>query len=89
MNNTIEALWNEYLLDECNMISTEEERRLIKRSYELREKISASLNEEQEQALEGYVDALCDIEALSVKKAFFKGCKFAFSFFLEVGIDEK
>ena len=36
------------------------------------------------QALEEYVDALCDIEALFAKKAFFKGCEFSTSFLLEV-----
>ena len=38
-----------------------------------------------EEAVEKYVDALCDLEALFVKKAFLKGCEFAVSFLLEAG----
>ena len=35
------------------------------------------------EAVEKYVDVLCDVEAFFVKKAFFKGCEFATSFLLE------
>jgi len=39
--------------------------------------------------VEKYVDALCDLEALFVKKAFLKGCEFAVSFLLETGSFKK
>ncbi|MBO5354439.1 MAG: hypothetical protein J6B09_00045 [Clostridia bacterium] len=89
MKETLEKLWNEYLLDECAAINTNEERTLMKKTVELHEKVNALLNKEQEEAVEKYVDALCDMEALFVKKAFFKGCEFAVSFLLEVGRFEK
>ena len=89
MKKTLEKLWNEYLLDECAAINTNEERTLMKKTVELHEKVNALLNKEQEEAVEKYVDALCDMEALFVKKAFFKGCEFAVSFLLEVGRFEK
>ena len=85
MKETLERLWNEYLLDECAAINTDEERKLTRRTLELHEKANALLNKEQEAAVEKYVDALCDIEVLFAKKAFFKGCEFAVSFLLESG----
>ena len=85
MKETLERLWNEYLLDECAVIDTDEERMLAKKAVELHEKANALLNKEQEEHVEKYVDALCDIEVLFAKKAFFKGCEFAVSFLLESG----
>lgn len=84
MKKTLEKLWIEYLSDECAMIDTEEERNLTKKTVMLHEKATALLNKEQEEAVEKYVDALCEIEAVFVKKAFVKGCEFAVSFLLEV-----
>ena len=83
MNKILENLWNDYLLDRCAVMDTDEERRLIKTTVELHEKANALLNKSQQDAVESYVDALCDLESLFVKKAFFKGCKFAVSFLLE------
>ncbi len=83
MKETLEKLWNEYLLDECAVIDTDEARGLTKKAAELHEKVDSFLSEEQKDAVEKYVDALCDVEALFVKKAFFKGCEFAVSFLLE------
>ena len=85
MKETLEMLWNEYMLDECAAINTDEERKLAKEALELHEKANILLNKEQKEAVEKYVDALCDIEALFSKKAFFKGCEFAVSFLLETG----
>ena len=85
MKKTLEKLWNEYLSDECAAIDTDEERRLMKKTVELHEKANALLNKEQKDAVEKYVDALCDTESRFVKKAFFKGCEFAVSFLLEAG----
>ncbi len=85
MKETLEKLWDEYLSDECAVIDTDEERKLTKKTLELHEKVNGLLNKEQEEAVEKYVDVLCDMEALFVKKAFFKGCEFAVSFLLETG----
>ena len=85
MKKTLEKLWNEYLLDECAAIDTDEERSLTKKAAELHEKANSLLGKEQKAAVEKFVDALCDIEVLFVKKAFIKGCEFAVSFLLEAG----
>ena len=85
MKNTLEKLWNEYLLEECAVIDTDEERTLTRALAELHDKANALLNEEQKAAIEKYVDALCDIDALFAKKAFIKGCEFAVSFLTEAG----
>ena len=83
MKETLDKLWNEYFWDECAAIDTDEERRLTGKIRELREKITPLLNKDQEDALEKYVDALREAEALFTKKAFYTGCKFAVSFLLE------
>ena len=83
MKETLEKLWNEYLANECSAISTDEERNLTRKTVELHKKANTLLNNNQISAVEKYVDALCDIEALFVKKAFFKGCEFSISFLLE------
>lgn len=89
MKETLKKLWNEYLLEECAEIDTDEERNLTKKAVDLHEEASALLNNEQEEALEKYVDALCDIEAHFAKKAFLKGCEFTAAFLLEAGNLEK
>ena len=89
MKKTLEKLWTEYLLDECAAIDTDEERILAKKSLELHEKANALLNQDQQAAIETYMDAVYDIEALFAKKAFFKGCEFAVSFLLEANNSEK
>ncbi len=83
MKETLEKLWNEYLLEECAVIDTYEERKLTQRSGELHEKANALLSNEQKEAVEKYVNALCELDVLFAKKAFFKGCEFAVSFILE------
>ncbi len=86
MKKTLEKLWDEYLLEGCAAMNTEEERRLAKKAVELHEQANALLNKDQQDAVEKYVDALCDNEAVLVKKAFIKGCEFAALFLLETGI---
>ena len=83
MKKELEKLWNEYFSDECSNVDSDEERKLIKYAVELHEKVFAILNEEQQNAVEKYVDALYDMEDIFVKKAFFKGCEFAVSFLAE------
>ena len=89
MKTTLEKPWNEYLSGECAEIDTDEERELMKKAVELHEKANALLNTEQKDAVEKYVDALCDTESVFVKKAFFKGCEFSVSFLLEARNLEK
>ena len=85
MKETLEKLWSEYLLDECSVIDTDEERELTRTVAELHKQATALLNQTQKLAVEKYVDALCDIESLFVKKAFLRGCEFGVSFLLEAG----
>jgi len=89
MKEAIEKLWDEYFSEKCAAMDTDEERRLAKKTVEFHEAASSLLNKEQEAAVEKYVDALCDMEAIFVKKAFFKGCEFSFSFLLQMGNFEK
>ncbi len=89
MKQTLDKLWNEYLLEECAVIDTDEERTLTRELAELHDKANALLNEEQKAAIEKYVDALCDIDALFAKKAFCKGCEFTVSFLTEAGNSKK
>ncbi len=83
MKTTLEKLWNEYLLDECAVIDTDEEMELTRKTAELHKKVNALLNEEQQEVVEKYVDALYDIHALFAEKAFIKGCEFSVSFLWE------
>jgi len=83
MRETLEKLWTDYLVDECALIDTDEERNTTKMISDLHEKAYSLLNKEQRDAVQKYVDALCDAEALFVKKAFLKGCEFSVSFILE------
>ena len=89
MRQCLEKLWKEYFSDECAVMDTDEERMLAKKAVELHEKANALLNKEQEEHVEKYVDALCDIEGRFVKKAFFKGCEFAISFLTDTHNFEK
>ena len=82
----LEKLWNEYLSEECAVIDTAEERELAKKIADLHKKANALMDKEQEEALQRYADALCEMDALFVKKAFVTGCKFAISFLLEARI---
>ena len=83
MKITLEKLWNEYLLEQCSAMDTDEERELTKKAVELHEQVTDLLTAEQQHAVEAYVDALCEINSLFAKKAFLKGCEFAVSFLLE------
>ena len=83
MKKTLEKLWNEYLLDECAFVDSDVERCLTKKTAELHEKATNILNKDQKDAVEKYIDALCEIESLFAKKAFIKGCEFAVSFLSE------
>ncbi len=86
MIRTIEKLWNEYLSDECADISAEEEKALTKEAIEKHDLLNKSITNEQNEALDEYLDALCAIHSDFAKKAFFKGCEFTASFLIETGI---
>jgi|GEM_PF-1370318 len=85
MKDTMDRLWDEYLVDECAKIDTDEQRRLAGRAAELGEAVSRLLSAEQGEALEAYVDSLLDAEAFYIKKAFFMGCELAISFLWNSG----
>ena len=85
MDEILEKLWNEYFAGECATIETEKERELAKKVAEKHKTANALLTKEQGCAIEEYVDALYETQSSFVKKAFFKGCEFAASFFLETG----
>ena len=85
MKETLEKLWDEYLIDEGTKITTKEERKLTEKTEKIYEKLNALLNSEQKDTLEKYVDSLCEAEALFIKQAFLKGCEFTLSFILEAG----
>ena len=83
MKQTLEKLWNEYLAEECALITTEEERELIKKAAKMHDVMNETLTKEQNESIEKYIDSLYENQYCFAKKAFFKGCKFAVSFLLE------
>ena len=85
MKKLLEKLWVEYFAEECACIDTEEERRLIKKVAEMQNTINELLTKEQNEHIQNHTEALYEMQGLFVKKAFFKGCEFALSFFLEIG----
>ena len=89
MSETLKKLWCEYFLDQCAVIDSDEERTLTKAAADLHEKANALLNQEQQAAVEKFVDALFDADALFARKAFIKGCEFSFSLLSETGVLKK
>ena len=83
MEETLERLWNEFFAEECSVIDTREERELLKKSIEMHEAVNESLTKEKSEIVERYTELLYEIQSVFVKKAFFKGCDFAISFFLQ------
>ena len=83
MKPHLEKLWNDYLVDECAILKTAEEKELAARLTQLREQLHALLSAEQRAAVEQYLDALCDLDALFARKAFVRGCEFAVAFLRE------
>ncbi len=83
MKQTLERLWNDYLLEENATLGTDEERSLTKTSAALSEKARAMLNAEQTEAVQKYIDSLCTLDAMFAQRAFIAGCEFAVSFLLE------
>ncbi len=85
MKETLENLWNDYLLDASATMDSDEERELAKKAIELHQSVITLLNTEQIDAVEKYVDILLQIDSLFTKRAFMTGCEFAVSFLLESG----
>ena len=83
-NDTIERLWNEYFSEECAQINTQQEKELIKKIVKMQESVNQSLSNEHNELIQNYIELLYDIQALFVKKAFFKGCEFSASFFYTI-----
>ena len=69
-------------MDKCAVMDAEE-KALLKQAIELQKIANVLLTKEQSEAVERYIDALYEIQSVFAKKAFFKGCEFATSFFLE------
>ena len=88
MRKTLENLWNNYFSDECSIIDSEKEKELAENAVEKHKIVKSLLTEEQCKVIEDYVDTLNEFHNSFVKKAFFKGCEFAISFFLEASNSE-
>ena len=83
MKSLLEKLWNDYLVDECAILKTAEEKELAAKAAALHEQANAMLAEGQRAAVEQYLDALCDLDAIFARKAFVRGCEFAVAFLRE------
>ncbi len=83
MQEILEKLWNEYFAEECAVMDTEEERVLIRRATEKQKTANELLTKEQSDVFEKYIEAVYEMQGFYSKKAFFKGCEFAISFFFE------
>ncbi len=82
MKEILEKLWEEHFAEKCAAMDTEEERVLAKKVALMHKTVNELLAKEQIDAIEKYIEALREIQESFVKKAFFKGCEFAMSFFL-------
>ena len=83
MKNTLEKLWEEYFSEECAILDTEEERELISLTAEANKAVNDLLTKEQRISVERFVELLHEMNGITLKKAFCRGCEFATSFLLE------
>ena len=83
MKETLNNLWNEYLFEKSSVIETDEERKLTEKAVKLHEDLNALLNNDQQDAVQRYVDVLSELEYIFARKAFFKGCEFTVSFIFD------
>lgn len=83
MKSMLDKLWSEYFSEECSRIESDEERTAIKHLAELNKSVSESLDREQRESLERYIEEVFAQEGIFIKKAFFKGCEFTLSFLFE------
>ena len=84
MKDILEKLWDEYFAETCAVIDTEDERKLSKKATDMHGMANAMLTKEQSEAIEAYIDVLCELQGSFVKKAFFKGSEFAVAFMLKI-----
>ena len=89
MKKSLEKLWNEYFAEECATIKTKEERSLTKKAIEMYDAVNKLLQNEQIEVVYKYIDALCEVQGLYAKRAFFTGCEFAISFITEAGYSKE
>jgi len=83
MKTLLEKMWNEFFAEECAVIDTEAEKSLQKKALDLHKAINKALTAEQNETIEKYIEAFCDLQSSFVKKAFFKGCAFTVAFLFE------
>ena len=83
MKPTLEKLWDEYFSEECAILDTEEERELISLTAEANKAVNDLLTKEQRRSVERFVELLHEMNGITLKKAFCRGCEFATSFLLE------
>ena len=84
MKKMLETLWNEYLAEKCAPLNTQE-KELAEKALKNHGIAKELLTEEQNDAVEKYIDNLCEMQSSALKKAFIAGCEFATAFFLEAG----
>ena len=89
MGKMLEKLWDDYWLEACAAIESEEERGLIKRAAEAHKSASELLTKEQSGMVEKYIDILYEIQSAFGKKAFLKGYEAATAYFFEAGLYRK
>ena len=89
MKNTLEKLWEEYFSEECAILDTEEERELVSLTAEANKAVNDLLTKEQRRSVERFVELLHEMNGITLKKAFCRGCEFTASFLLEAGNLEK
>ena len=84
MLGILEKIWNEYLAEECATMEDEEEKALAKRAVAMGKAWREMLSDEARDAVEKYIDLLCELQDALVKRAFRQGCEFTANFFLEI-----
>ena len=89
MRATMEKLWVEYASQECAIMDTEEERTLAKRALESYDAAKKTLSPSQRDAIERYVDALCELQGYAVRRAFLCGGELATLFLLPMCTEQR
>lgn len=85
MKKALAELWNEYFAEKCAVLDTQEEKTLARKAVEIRQTVNEWLTKEQSEVMEKYMEVVYELQGLSVKKAFFRGCELVTSFFFEIG----
>ena len=80
----LKRLWDEYFADEDAVIKSDEEKEILGRILEMQDALIKIITNEQNEAVERYVDALLELQCVALRKAFIKGCRFSVSFLMDV-----